>query len=152
MFHCTKTYGHEEGLSCVFRQWRAASHCRFLHGYALKVRLEFAASVLDKNGWVVDFGGLKPIKEWLHQTFDHSVLVARDDPYKERLMDLPYIDMSKTIVLSNVGCEAFAHHIGLHVQQWLNDDPRNADFNRTVWLVSCEVAEHGGNSAIWIQE
>ena len=36
VWRSTKTYGHEEGLSCCFRQWRAThSHCRLLHGYAL---------------------------------------------------------------------------------------------------------------------
>src|SRR5262245_56270238 len=76
----TKTYGHDIGLSCCFRQWRAESHCRFFHGYALGVRIEFEASELDKYNWVVDFGGLKSFKGWLENTFDHKLLVAHDDP------------------------------------------------------------------------
>lgn len=43
----TKTYGHEVGLSATFRQWRAKSHCRLLHGYSLSFRFEFEANTLD---------------------------------------------------------------------------------------------------------
>jgi 6-pyruvoyltetrahydropterin/6-carboxytetrahydropterin synthase len=38
-----KTYGHELGLSACFRQHRAKSHCRFLHGYPLSFTFTFAA-------------------------------------------------------------------------------------------------------------
>lgn len=87
-FRSTKTYGHDIGLSCCFRQWRSASHCRFLHGYALAVHLEFEADDLDARSWVMDFGSLKPVRQWLVQTFDHKTLVAADDPLlSESLFD-----------------------------------------------------------------
>lgn len=35
--YSTKTYGHNIGLSAVFRQPHADSHCRFLHGYSLQL-------------------------------------------------------------------------------------------------------------------
>ena len=58
--YSTKTYGHEEGLSAVFRQPNAThSHCSLLHGYSLGFRLVFSAEVLDDKNWVVDFGGLR---------------------------------------------------------------------------------------------
>src|SRR4051812_22439004 len=80
-FGSTKTYPHSIGLSCCFRQWRALhSHCRFLHGYALQVKLTFVAQTLDERNWVVDFGGLKDIKERLTELLDHKTIVARDDP------------------------------------------------------------------------
>jgi 6-pyruvoyltetrahydropterin/6-carboxytetrahydropterin synthase len=50
-----KTYGHELGLSTCFRQHRAKSHCRFLHGYPLSFTFTFAATQRDENGWVIDF-------------------------------------------------------------------------------------------------
>src|SRR5262245_12201565 len=150
MFTCTKTYGHEEGLSCVFRQWRAKSHCSKLHGYALSFKFTFGCHKLDENGWVLDFGSLKPVKEWLHEMFDHTVIIARDDP---RLQELENVLYAKSIanvkLLSEVGCEAFARHAGIWVQQWLNDQPCNNAEQRGVWVVSCEVREHGANSAIW---
>lgn len=142
-FRATKTYGHEIGLSCAFRQWRAESHCRFLHGYALAFRLEFEAENVDENGWVIDFGGLKPIKDFLVENFDHRLLVARDDPALELFKDLHAKGVADVLVLPRVGCEAVAGHVFRHVSGWLMDTgagPR-------VRLVSVEVREHAGNSA-----
>ena len=75
-----KTYTHSTGHSCAFRQWRADSHCNLIHGYALQFELQFGSIALDDKNWVVDFGGLKELKEWLKHMFDHTYLVAEDDP------------------------------------------------------------------------
>ena len=80
-YKSTKTFGHELGLSSAFRQWKAQSHCRFVHGYALAVKFEFEAEELDVRNWVVDFGSLKSLRKMLEDTFDHKLLVAEDDPY-----------------------------------------------------------------------
>src|SRR5688572_22539335 len=145
MFQVRKTYGHEEGLSCVFRQWRAKSHCSKLHGYALGFEFTFGCNRCDENGWVLDFGALKPIKEWLHRMFDHTTVIASDDPLLTSLTELDRINLSDIRVLTDVGCEAFAYHAGMYVQQWCNDYSNREDY-RTVFLVSCRVFEHGGNS------
>jgi 6-pyruvoyltetrahydropterin/6-carboxytetrahydropterin synthase len=150
MFQVTKTYGHELGLSACFRQWRADSHCRFLHGYPLSFKLTFEAEVLDKNNWVIDFGGLKSVKAWLVDTFDHKLVLAEDDPSLDVLMalsdpDLPEGQLADVSILPAVGCESFAKHVFRHVEDWLYDQghaPR-------VSLVEVECREHGGNSAIF---
>ena len=54
-FLSSKKYGHERGLSAAFRQWRAVSHCRFMHGYSLEFEFVFGTHQLDENNWVVDF-------------------------------------------------------------------------------------------------
>ena len=46
-YKSTKTHGHAIGLSAAFRQWRADSHCKYLHGYALAVKFVFEAGELD---------------------------------------------------------------------------------------------------------
>jgi 6-pyruvoyltetrahydropterin/6-carboxytetrahydropterin synthase len=47
-YYSTKTYDHNEGLSCAFRQWRAKdSHCRWIHGYALAVKFTFGCKELE---------------------------------------------------------------------------------------------------------
>ncbi len=61
-YYSTKTWGHNMGLSAAFRQWRADSHCRLIHGYSLAITLKFAAGDLDARNWVVDFGSLKTLK------------------------------------------------------------------------------------------
>ena len=67
--------------SCAFRQPKANhSHCKFLHGYNLTAKFWFGANELDENNWVVDFGGLKGLKEKLKNQFDHTTCIAANDP------------------------------------------------------------------------
>jgi 6-pyruvoyltetrahydropterin/6-carboxytetrahydropterin synthase len=145
IFRSTKTYDHNEGLSCCFRQWRADhSHCRLLHGYALAFRFVFAAHELDKNNWCLDFGGLKGLRAWLHEMFDHTTVVARDDPHLETFEALARDDLIDLRVLPAVGCEATAMFVFDYVDRYINDQTQGR-----VWLESVEVREHGGNSAIY---
>ena len=144
-FMSTKTYGHEIGLSCCFRQWRAKSHCRLLHGYALAIRFVFAATELDHRNWVVDFGSLKSLKSMLEDTFDHTLLVAEDDPQKDELCMLQGIGVARVIVVPNTGCEMFAQMIYECTEVWLADN----GYSPRCFLVSVEVREHGANSAIY---
>ena len=87
--YSTKHYGHNIGLSAVFRQPNADhSHCHLLHGYSLAFTFTFGCDHLDNKNWAVDFGGLKPLKAWLEDMFDHKVCLDRDDPLKGRIRDL----------------------------------------------------------------
>lgn len=140
----TKTYGHEVGLSACFRQWRANSHCRYLHGYALSVRLEFEADELDHRNWVVDFGSLKPVKAWLQETFDHKTVVAEDDPHLDLFAKMEAIGLIELVVVKAVGCEAFARLIFDHVTGWMADE----GLSPRARLTLVEVREHGANSAM----
>lgn len=148
MYKSTKTYGHEIGLSCCFRQWRAESHCNLLHGYAIAVRLEFEADELDARNWVVDFGSLKSLKGMLEDTFDHKLLVAEDDPRKDELCSLAGLGLADVVVLPAVGCEKFAEFIFGATETWLQSN----GYAPRVRLSSVEVREHGANSAIFTGE
>jgi len=145
-FASTKTFGHELGLSACFRQWRADSHCRFVHGYALAIKMEFLATHLNSKNWVVDFGSLKPIKQMLENTFDHKLLVAADDPLLAEFKRLEELGGAEVVVVHDTGCEAFAKLIGDQVIYWLSLQP---DLDGRVYLSSVEVREHGANSAIY---
>ena len=80
-YFSTKCYGHNIGLSAVFRQPHADSHCSLLHGYSLSFKFTFGCNELDERNWVVDFGGLKPLKKWLEDSFDHKVVCDRTVSY-----------------------------------------------------------------------
>lgn len=147
-YRSTKTFGHELGLSACFRQWRAQSHCSLLHGYALAVRVEFAADELDVRNWVVDFGSLKGFKDMLERTFDHKLLVAEDDPMKDELCQLAGLGLAECVVVPATGCEAFAQMIYVCATIWLLDN----GYRPRVRVVSVEVKEHGANSAIYTEE
>ena len=143
VYRSVKLYDHNEGLSCCFRQWRAAgSHCRLVHGYALAFRFVFATRELDERNWCFDFGGLKPVRAWLHQMFDHTLLVAADDPGRAELERLGQAQLADVRVLPSVGCEALARHAFEHVATYVRDETGGRS-----WLESVEVREHGGNAA-----
>ena len=80
MFRSTKTFHF---LPCAHRQWRDEGHCKFIHGYDRSVQLVFECRELDDKMWVMDFGGLKPIKEWLENLFDNTLLINEDDSERD---------------------------------------------------------------------
>lgn len=145
VYRSVKRYDHSEGLSCSFRQWRAKhSHCRFVHGYALAFKLVFATYTLDENNWCMDFGGLKPVRIWLHDQFDHTTLVADDDPERSQFDHMQQAGLMQLRVLPAVGCEAIAKYVSTYVDNFVTGETQGR-----VWLESVEVGEHGGNAATY---
>ncbi len=144
-YQSTKTYGNDRGLSCCFRQWRADSHCNLLHGYSLGFRFVFEADTLDERNWVYDFGDCKWIKEFLEDTFGHTLVIASDDPEVELFKGLYEKKVCKLWVLDNVGCEKFAELVYDYVALTLKEKTEGR-----VSLQSVECFEHGANSAIYL--
>ena len=132
MYQSMKTYGNDRGFSCAFRQWRSThSHCSLLHGYAIGIELLFSSPTLDERGWVMDFGGLKAVEDWARFMFDHTVIVADDDPHLElfqfmasaqhRPQKAPPATVPRAVyrgalcdlrLVKRTGCEAFAELAG----------------------------------------
>lgn len=137
----TKKYGHESGFSCCFRQWKASSHCNTLHGYPLAFEFTFESEGLDQNNWVVDFGSLKWLKEYLTKMFDHTTLVASDDPEIETYKLLSEKKLIDARYIQAVGCEKIAEMVYRFAEYQIKDRYYN------VKLRSVEVWEHQGNSA-----
>jgi 6-pyruvoyltetrahydropterin/6-carboxytetrahydropterin synthase len=145
MFHSKKHYPHSLGLSACFRQWKAKSHCRHLHGYALAFTFTFEADSLDDTNWVMDFGNMKPVKEWLVDTFDHRLMLANDDPLSVAMLDLASAGACVIRFVKNTGCEAFAEMAGAFCQTYL----RECGAWPRVRLASVWCSEHEGNGAGW---
>lgn len=144
-FLSTKTYEHTEGLSCVFRQWKAdGTHCRFLHGYALKFRFVFGCKALDHRNWSVPFGDLKELKAWLKHMFDHTTVVAKDDPQLALFEIMEKQGLIQLRVLPSVGCERVAEQAFEFASKLLKKK-----FGNRVWVEYVEVFEHPSNSAIY---
>ena len=141
-FLSSKKYGHERGLSAAFRQWRAVSHCRFMHGYSLEFEFVFGTHALDENNWVVDFGSLKNLEAWLRLNFDHKTLVASDDPmysHFEGMHENGIIDM---VTVEGTGCEMFAKIAMDYADEFIQKITEGR-----CWVESVTVREHGANSA-----
>ena len=110
-YYSTKTYGHNIGLSAVFRQPKADhSHCHLLHGYSLAFKFTFGCSDLDEKNWAVDFGGLKELKQWLEEQFDHKTVIDSEDPHMETFYELEKKGLAEITVMDGVGAEKFAEH------------------------------------------
>ena len=143
-YQSTKTYGHNIGLSACFRQPNAHSHCKFLHGYSLAFKFTFQAARLDERNWVVDFGGLKPLKKWLEDTFDHKVVLDEQDPHIIDFHMLAEKKLAELTILDGVGVEMFAKHAYNYADKLVREMTDNR-----CWVTEVECAEHGANSAIY---
>jgi 6-pyruvoyltetrahydropterin/6-carboxytetrahydropterin synthase len=145
MYYSTKHYDHSIGLSAVFRQPNADhSHCNLLHGYSLAFTFTFGCKDLDNKNWAVDFGGLKPLKSWLEDNFDHKLVVDRADPHLADLLELQQKGLAEIRVMTGVGAEKFAEHSFNFADRLVREMTDDRCF-----CVKSEVAEHGSNSAIY---
>jgi len=145
IYRSTKTYDHNEGLSCCFRNWRAAHlGSQRLHGSALAFRFVFAAHELDRNNQCVDVGELEDLRRWLHEMFEHTTLVASDDPKLILFEELARQELIDLRILTSVGSEGLAMLVFDHVDWMIRDETGGR-----VWLESAEVREHGGNSVLF---
>lgn len=150
-FYSTKTFNTDRGLSCCFRQWRSAhSHCSQLHGYSIGIKITFGCESLDERNWVQDFGGLTEFKHWAEYMFDHTLILAEDDPMLEDLKGLhTVLGVADVRVVPAVGCERFAELCFDKMSKLLADSKNTKTaLNNTTFVESVEVFEHGANSAI----
>lgn len=131
--------------SAAFRQPKAKSHCRFIHGYRLTAKVTFRSSELDENNWVMDFGGLKELKAFLQDKFDHKLVIADNDPELKTFQDLEKKGVAElTILEGGVGIEKFAEYVCKATHDFVQ--------HKTDGRVECtqaEVFEHADNSAIY---
>jgi len=133
MYISTKNYGPEEGFAVAYRQWRADRKsgkpvgevyskdeipgCSALHGYAMSFYFEFQSTTVDARNWVVDFGSLKPLKEFLKENFDHTTLVASDDPHHAEYVKWRELGLLKLVEVEATGCEALSKFLYDYVNE-----------------------------------
>lgn len=143
-YFSTKTYNQIGPVS--YRQWRADSHCNLIHGYALSFHFEFEADTLDARNWVTDFGGLRELKDKLEEWFDHTLLVAQDDPHRETLLDLGKKGLAKITEVERTGCEGIADFLYEYVNTIFLPNCGTEEAKR-VWCCRVEVRETNNNMA-----
>ena len=143
----TKTY--KQIGPVAYRQWRADSHCNLIHGYALSFHFEFEADTLDARNWVTDFGGLKPLKHVLEDWFDHTLLVAQDDPMREHLLELGRLKLAKITEVEKTGCEGISDFLYEYINTILLPSFGSSEAQR-VWCSKVEVRETDAHMAMRI--
>jgi len=149
-FQSTKLF---DGFSCVFRQWKAENtHCRFMHGYGVSFRVWFEGGLDDRN-WVWDFGGMKRAqtkidgmnpKAWMDYMFDHTILVAKDDPMLSLINELEHNKIAQVRVVEATGAEKFAEFIFDKLNTFVQTETEGR-----VRVAKVEFMEHGKNTAIY---
>lgn len=149
-FQSTKVY---DGFSCVFRQWKAeGTHCSYLHGYAVSFKIIFEGE-LDEKNWVFDFGGMKRAKghidgknpkQWFDYMFDHTTIIAQDDPYLSLFNQMDTQGTIQLRILPSVGAEKFAEYVYKKVNTFIQEETQGR-----VRVVSVEARENEKNSAIY---
>ena len=129
--------------STAFRQPNADSHCRFVHGYQLKAELTFGCNELDKNNWVYDFGGLKDLKATFNNQFDHTLVVASNDPLLDIFKALNEAGGANLRIMDGgVGIEKFAEWCFKTADTYIDEVTEGR-----VWVENITVFEHSNNSA-----
>lgn len=144
-FISTKTYNQIGPVA--YRQWRAESHCRLLHGYALSFYFEFECDTLDVRNWCIDFGSLKPLKSLLEDWFDHTLLVAADDPQRDELIKLGTLHLAKITEVGKTGCEGIAEFLYEYINTIFLPS-FGADVAERVWCSKVQVRETDANMAM----
>ena len=152
MFQSTKIF---DGFSCCFRQWKAeTTHCKYLHGYGVSFKVKFEGD-LDHRNWVWDFGGMKRAKtkidnkspkEWMDWMFDHTVIVAKDDPMLDYFYHLDNQDVIQLREVEATGAEKFAEFIFHKLNNFVKTETNNR-----VKVSQVEFMEHGKNTAIYAE-
>ena len=150
MFRSTKKF---DGFSTVFRQWKAnTTHCQYLHGYDVEFRITFEGE-LDERNWVWDFGGMKRAentidgmmpKAWMDYMFDHTFVVAEDDPFKESFLKMDEAGVAQVRVVPATGAERFSQFIYDKINPFIEEETEGR-----VKITRVEFKEHGKNSAIY---
>jgi 6-pyruvoyltetrahydropterin/6-carboxytetrahydropterin synthase len=142
-----------DGFSTVFRQWKAEdTHCRFLHGYGISFKVYFEGE-LDHRNWVWDFGGMKRAKtqidgkspkEWMDYMFDHTTIIAKDDPMIGLFSELDKLGTLQIRIIEATGAEKFAEYIYNKLNDFVHEETEGR-----VRVTKVKFMEHGKNAAYY---
>ena len=118
----------------------------------------------------MDFGGLKEFKAWADHMFDHTLVIAEDDPLLDRFKEMsgwssnpehdgkpervqvePYRrqGICDLRIVPGIGCEMFAKMCYDKMAALIASGAMRYPLNPTVRVKSVEVFEHAGNSATY---
>lgn len=143
-----------DGFSTVFRQHSAEdTHCRFVHGYGISFKVYFEGD-LDNRNWVWDFGGMKRAKNkidgkspkaWMDYMFDHTLIVADNDPFKNAFIEMGEAGVAQIRIIPATGAEKFAEYIFNKVNEFVVKETEGR-----VKVIKVKFMEHGKNAAYYV--
>ena len=144
-----------DGFSTVFRQHSAENtHCRFVHGYGISFKVYFEGE-LDHRNWVWDFGGMKRAKTlidgktpkaWMDYMFDHTMIVAEDDPEVAAFKQMDAAGVAQVRIIPATGAEKFSEYIYNKLNEFVKTETNNR-----VRVIKVKFMEHGKNAAYYCE-
>ena len=144
-----------DGFSTVFRQWKASTtHCQFIHGYGISFKVYFEGN-LDERNWVWDFGGMKRAKTlidgkspkaWMDYMFDHTMIIAEDDPELEAFKQMDAAGVAQVRIIEATGAEKFAEYIYNKLNRFVLTETDDR-----VRVIKVKFMEHGKNAAYYCE-
>lgn len=150
MYYVTKNFPHSLGLSCVYRNHASKSHCSKLHGYSLSFSVTLQSRDLkEPEYWVYDYGEFKFVKEYLVARYDHTLLVAQDDPERPMLTTLGVYELVDLRVVPACSTEAFAFDLFTFIKHELEEQRTFGVSSSKVSVYEVSCSEHDGNKAVY---
>lgn len=156
MITCQKTY---TDIPFAHRQQNHDGHCKYIHGHNWEFTFEFGAESLDENNFIIDFGKLKWLKQWLEERFDHKLVLNESDPWLAHLTNVlqglnmetggeptfPECPMFADItIVPDASVEGLAKWVYENVNRILHEQTLGR-----VYLVSVKVMEDSRNGATY---
>ena len=83
-------------------------------------------------------------KEWMDYMFDHTTIIAEDDPYIEGFKAMDEHGLIQVRVIPAVGAEQFAKYIFEKLNTFVQEET-----NGRVKVARVEFMEHNKNTAIY---
>ncbi|WP_309396939.1 6-pyruvoyl trahydropterin synthase family protein [Cerasicoccus maritimus] len=138
MITCRKTY-----LDIPFghRQPFHDGHCKFIHGHNWSITVTFGCDERDINGFVVDYGKLGFLKQWIDENLDHACVFRKDDPLLDTLVNAAP-EAWKVFLVDDCSNEGLAVLVFEEFDKLVR-----AETNGRAWVTEVEIEEDSKNSA-----
>jgi 6-pyruvoyltetrahydropterin/6-carboxytetrahydropterin synthase len=111
------------------------------------MKFYFGTDELDVRNWAADYGGLKDLKAFLEDLFDHTLLVSADDPEMETFKLLEQKKLAKLTILPKIGCEGLSDMLYKYVNGVYIPDMWGPGEAERLWCYRVEVRETISNMA-----
>jgi 6-pyruvoyltetrahydropterin/6-carboxytetrahydropterin synthase len=144
-----------DGFNTMFRQWKAeTTFRRFIRGYGISFKIYFEGE-LDEQNKIFDFESLKRTttlidgkqpKAWIDYIFDHTMIIAEDDPELAAFKMMDDEGVAQVRVIPSTGTEKFAEYIFNKINEFITAET----FNR-VRVTKVKFTEQGKNSAYYCE-
>lgn len=148
MITATKIY---TDIPFAHRQPNHAGHCAFIHGHNWTFEFTFGCKQTDACDFVLDFGSLGWLKNWLDDKFDHTLVLNQSDPYLKYFHEVligntaffrSATPFAKITVVPSCSCEGLCKYLASWISIQLY-----ALYKYSIFLVSVTVRENSKNFA-----